>query len=137
METGLGRQRVPIVRMPSKSEVASFVRATFRSVWALELLALLRQNRDEAMTHADMVAGLRASDLVVTQSVGGLAAAGLVLAEADGSARYAPASPELDLLVGQAEALYARSPDAVRRMIVEASNPGLTAFADAFKLRKD
>ena len=43
----------------------------------------------------------------------------------------------MDKLVEQAEALYATSPDAVRRMIVAASNPGITAFADAFRLRKD
>ena len=123
--------------MPSRNEVASFIAATFRSVWALELLCLLRQHRDRSLSHAEMVAGLRGSDLVVTQSVESLAAAGLVLTEADGSARYAPASANLDRLVGQAEALYARSPDAVRRMIVAAANPGITAFADAFRLRKD
>ena len=123
--------------MPSKQEVASFIRATFRSVWALELLCFLRQHRDRALSHADMVAGLRGSDLVVTQSVGALAAAGLILIEADGSARYAPAADDLDALVGEAEALYASSPDAVRRMIVAAANPGITAFADAFRLRKD
>ena len=123
--------------MPSKQEVASFIRATFRSVWALELLCFLRQHRDRALSHADMVAGLRGSDLVVTQSVGALAAAGLILIEADGSARYAPAANDLDDLVGEAEALYASSPDAVRRMIVAAANPGITAFADAFRLRKD
>ena len=123
--------------MPSKSEVSIFLRATFRSVWALELLILLRQNRDCALSHAEMVAGLRGSDLVVTQSVGSLAAAGLVLAEKDGSALYAPASGDLDRLVAAAEALYASSPDAVRRTIVEAANPGITAFADAFRLRKD
>ena len=123
--------------MPSKSEVAAFIRATFRSVWALELLSLLRQNRDRALSHAEMLAGLRGSDLVVTQSVGALAAAGLVLAEKDGSALYAPASDDLDRLVAAAEALYASSPDAVRRTIVEAANPGITAFADAFRLRKD
>ena len=123
--------------MPSKSEVSIFLRATFRSVWALELLILLRQNRDRPLSHAEMVAGLRGSDLVVTQSVGSLAAAGLVLAEKDGSALYAPASGDLDRLVAAAEALYASSPDAVRRTIVEAANPGITAFADAFRLRKD
>jgi len=84
-----------------------------------------------------MVAGLRGSDLVITQSVGALAAAGLILVEADGSARYAPASDDLDALVGEAQALYASSPDAVRRLIVAAANPGITAFADAFRLRKD
>lgn len=123
--------------MPSGSEVASFIRTTFRSVWALELLCFLRQHRDRSLSHAEMVAELRGSDLVVTQSVESLATAGLVLTEADGSARYVPASPDLDTLVGKAEALYARSPDAVRRMIVAAANPGITAFADAFRLRKD
>ena len=123
--------------MPSRQEVASFIRASFRSVWALELLGFLRQNRDRSLSHAEMVAGLRGSDLVVSQSVESLGAAGLVLADADGSARYAPASVELDALVAEAEALYASSPDAVRRMIVAAANPGLAAFADAFRLRKD
>ena len=123
--------------MPSKQEVDSFIRATYRSVWALELLCLLRQNRDRSLTHGEMVAGLRGSDLVVTQSVESLTAAGLVLVEADGSARYAPASPDLDKLVARSETLYGTSPDAVRRMIVSAANPGLTAFADSFRLRKD
>jgi len=123
--------------MSSRPEVASFIRASFRSVWALELLCFLRQNRDRSLSHADMVAGLRGSDLVVTQSVESLGAAGLVLTDADGSARYAPAAPDLDTLVEQAEALYASSPDAVRRMIVAAANPSITAFADAFRLWKD
>ena len=84
-----------------------------------------------------MVAELRGSDLVVSQSLATLSAAGLIVSEADGSARYAPASDDLDRMVEQAEALYASSPDAVRRMIVAAANPGITAFADAFRLRKD
>jgi hypothetical protein len=123
--------------MPTKQDSTSFIRATFRSVWALELLCFLRQNRGRSLSHSEMVAGLRGSDLVVTQSVESLSAAGLVLAEEDGSARYGPASGELDKLVAQAEALYAKSPDAVRRMIVSAANPSITAFADAFRLRKD
>ena len=123
--------------MPSKQEVTSFIRATFRSVWALELLCFLRQNRDRSLTHLEMVTGLRGSDLVVTQSVDALTAAGLVLSEAEGLSRYAPASDELDKLVAQVEALYSTSPDAVRRMIVSAANSGITAFADSFRLRKD
>ena len=128
---------IHVAGMRSKQEVASFISATFRSVWALELLCFLRQNRDRCLAHGEMVSGLRGSDLVVTQSVEALAAAGLVLAEAEGSARYAPASDDLDALVARAEALYATSPDAVRRMIVSAANPGITAFADSFRLRKD
>lgn len=123
--------------MPSKQEVSSFIRATFRSVWALELLCYLRQNRGRSLSHEEMVAGLRGSDLVVTQSVESLSAAGLILVEADGAARYSPSDPGLDRLVERTETLYAKSPDAVRRMIVSSANPSITAFADAFRLRKD
>ncbi|HEU0097542.1 MAG TPA: hypothetical protein VFQ67_02095 [Allosphingosinicella sp.] len=123
--------------MPSDEDISNFIQGTFRSVWALELLCLLRQDRSRSHSHEDMVRGLRGSDLVVTQSVQALTAAGLVLVDGDGSARYHPASADLECLVERSEALYARSPDAVRRMIVAAANPGLTAFADAFRLRKD
>ncbi|HYI48619.1 MAG TPA: hypothetical protein VEX35_09155 [Allosphingosinicella sp.] len=101
------------------------------------MLCFLRQNRERSLSQAEMVAGLRGSELVVTQGVESLTAAGLVLAGADGSARYNPASGELDDMAQRTEALYAKSPDAVRRMIVAAANPGITAFADAFRLRKD
>ena len=123
--------------MPSREEVSSFIKSSFRSVWALELLCYLKQNRDRAMAHSEMVSGLRGSDLVVTQSVESLAAAGLILVEEDGSARYAPANPDLEELVEQTETLYGKSPDKVRRMIVSAANPAITAFADAFKLRRE
>lgn len=83
------------------------------------------------------MAGLRGSDLVVTHSIASLGGAGLVLADDQGGARYAPANEAVDRLVEGAEALYAKSPDAVRRMIVAAANPGITAFADAFRLWKD
>ncbi len=121
----------------SDEDVSSFIRSTFRSVWALELLCFLRQDRSRSHSHDEMVAGLRGSDLVVTQSVGSLTAAGLVVAEADGTARYTPVSEELDQLADRASELYARSPDAVRRSIVAAANPAITAFADAFRFRND
>lgn len=118
-------------------ELENFIGTTFRSVWALELLCLLRQNRDRSLSHAEMVAGLRGSDLVVTQSVELLTVAGLIVVDARGDARFRPASRDLDALAEQTAALYAKSPATVRRMIVVAANPGITAFADAFKLRKD
>lgn len=123
--------------MPPASEVATFIQATFQSVWALELLCFLRQHRDRNVGHDEMVAGLRGSDLVVTQSVASLVAGGLVLVEADGGARYAPASDALDAMANAAEAAYFKAPDAVRRLIVTAGKPGIAAFADAFRLRKD
>jgi hypothetical protein len=123
--------------MASQEEVSGFIAATFRSVWALELLCLLRQNRERSLSRAEMVAGLRGSDLVVSQSVESLSAAGLVLVEPDGATRFSPASAQLDRLAEQAEALYRKSPDAVRRTIIAAAHPGIAAFADAFRLRKE
>lgn len=123
--------------MPSKQDVTRFVTATFRSVWALEVLCFLRRNRDRGIPSGELISGLRGSDLVVSHSVDNLLAAGLILVEADGSLRYSPASADLDALADATAALYARSPDAVRRMIVGAANPGASAFADAFRLWKD
>jgi hypothetical protein len=123
--------------MAVSQEVQNFIRASFRSVWALELLCLLRENRNRSLPHAEMVAGLRGSDLVVTQSVESLTAAGLVTIDAEGGAEFRPASEKLNILAGQAAALYGKSPDAVRRMIVAANNSSAAAFADAFRLRKD
>ena len=123
--------------MPSKDEIAAFIQATFPSVWALELLCFLRQKAGRDQSRAEMVAGLRGSELVITQSVESLVQAGLVATGADGAARYAPANDRLAEFATQAESLYARSPDAVRRLIVSATNPGLTAFVDAFRFRKD
>lgn len=123
--------------MPRGQEVNGFIRSTFGSVWSLELLCFLRKNRERAWSQAEMVAALRGSDLIVAQSVAGLAAAGVIVIDGEGAAQYRPAAPELDALVGEAEAYYARSPDAVRRMIVAAASGGLAAFADAFKVRRD
>ncbi len=121
----------------SDQDLLSFIRSTFRSVWAIELLCHLRARRDQARPSEAIVAALRASHAVVQRGLADLTAAGLVVTEETGDVRYAPASPDLDALAEAAEALYARSPGAVRRMIVAGSNPGITAFADAFKLRKD
>ena len=124
--------------MPAKQELSSFIRSTFRSVWSLELLCHLRKNRERGWTQSDLVRVLRGSELVVSQSVDSLVAAGLIVAEADGTVRYQPVSGSVDQLAEAAEELYARRPDAVRRIIVVPTPaPGVVGFADAFKLRKD
>ena len=122
--------------MTSHEDIAGFVSTTFRSVWSLELLLLLK-SRTGAHAVDELVAMLRASELVVRQSLGDLVAGRLVTIDERGCAAFAPASERLAALVDGAEELYARRPDAVRRLIVSAKAPGLTAFADAFRLRKD
>lgn len=122
--------------MAMNQEVARFIQSSFRSVWSLELLLLLKRaagphSRDELVT------AMRSSELVVAQALDGLVAAGLALVDDEGRARYAPLSDDIARLVGETEAMYAGRPDTVRRLIIAASTPGIAAFADAFRLGKD
>ena len=118
-----------------KPELSSFIASSFPSVWALELLLLLKRERRK-WTPDELIKTLRASDLVLSQAIGALITGGLVSADQSGVA-YAPASDVIADLVDQTEAAYALKPDAVRRTIVMSSKSGLAAFADAFRLRKD
>jgi hypothetical protein len=116
-------------------ELLRFIRSSFRSVWALELLLALKREQ-RVWTAAELVSSLRASELVVSKGLDALVAAGLASVTEDG-AKYMPINPAVAECVDQLERLYAARPDAVRRAIVSASASGATAFADAFKLRRD
>lgn len=108
--------------MPVKPEVSSFIRSTFRSVWAFEMLCFLRKHRDRAWSQGDLVDVLRGSDLVVSHSIDALLAAGLIVIEPEQLVRYEPASEATDKLAAAAVALYATRPDTVRRMIATSQN---------------
>jgi len=123
--------------MPARHDVSGFIRSTFRSVWALEVMCLLRNDADREWQRSELVASMRASDLVIDQSLVSLIAGGLVVTTSDQAVRYQPANELLDALAGEAAAQYASSPDKVRRLIVSAAHGGLTAFADAFRMRGD
>jgi hypothetical protein len=119
----------------STDEILRFIASSFRSIWALELLLVLKSER-RSWSRDELVATMRASDLVVTRALEALEAAGLVSNDG-GNARYMPISEEVAAHVDDAEDLYAKRPDAVRRAIISASSGDATAFADAFRLRKD
>lgn len=111
-----------------------FIGSSFRSVWALELLLLVKRE-PRVWSRPELISTLRGSELVVNKALEELVAAGLVSIEGDG-ARYMPVSDDLARNVEEVEKLYSARPDAVRREIVSASASGATAFADAFKLRR-
>ena len=119
----------------SEDDVLRFVAASFPSVWALELLLALKRER-RPWSREELVATLRASELVVSRALEALAAAGLASFE-NGGAIYLPVNADVDRLVEQVEQTYRTRPNAVRRAIIAASASSATAFADAFKLRRD
>lgn len=122
--------------MARQNQLLEFIGDTFNSVWALEALRVLAQLPDVEFTEDKLIATLRASKAAISQSVSGLERVGLVIVGERG-VRFRPANPDLERFALEAIDLYARRPDLVRRTIVSRTSPGLTAFADAFKLRKD
>jgi hypothetical protein len=119
--------------MDTSEELAKFIASSFRSIWALELLLLMKH---EARPHStdELVVSLRASAAVVDKALESLCSAGLAGAEADGFA-YMPVTPAIAALVDQTEQLYRSSPHRVRRLIIASSVSGLAAFSDAFRLK--
>lgn len=122
--------------MASPEEVERFITSSFRSVWSLEMLLLLKR-QPGFHSRQELIGDLRGSELVVTQALESLVAGGLASYDESGRAAFLPMTPELSALADGAEELYERKPDAVRRLIVASAAPGLTAFADAFRLRGD
>ncbi len=123
--------------MSADHDLSAFIRSTFRSVWSLELMLVLLNNRDRAWSRAELVTALRGSESVVGHSLDALLVSGLIDVDESGAARFLPAAPDLERQAQATAELYARTPDAVRRMIVLSANAGIAAFADAFRLRKD
>ncbi len=123
--------------MSDEQQLLSFIRATFLSVWALEVLCFLSKRREQAHSTEELIAELRASESVIGKSVEQLEAGALVVVDDAGAVRFAPPTRDLEFIALDAISLYERRPDQVRRTIVMRPSTGLAAFSDAFKLRKD
>jgi len=121
--------------VPSNEDLTQFIESSFPSVWTLELLLLLKAQR-RPWTRDELIGSLRGSELVVSQGLESLVAGGLA-SVTEAGVEYMPVSNSVASLVDATEKLYSRKPDAVRRMIVTSGASGITAFADAFRLRKE
>jgi DNA-binding transcriptional ArsR family regulator len=124
-------------RMADQDQIESFIGNSFRSVWSLEVLRHLAANPAARFSADELISALRISDAVVSQSVQNLSAAGLATVDAQGRVALHDGNAEQARLVRAAIEFYRKSPDKARRLIVAQASPGVTAFANAFKLRKD
>src|SRR5690349_20835041 len=116
--------------LATDSDLVTFVREHVRSVWAVELLLLLRRDPERCWAPDALVRELRASQSLVADNLQRFLASGLVAPEAD-CYRYAPASPVLEDLCARLEAAYRERPVAVINMIARPADP-LQSLADAF-----
>jgi hypothetical protein len=118
-----------------EEDVLAFLSATVKSLWALELLLLMRRECSRAWQVAALVAELRASTVVVQDALAGLIGAGLIAEDEAGIFCYRPVSETLDSFVAETQTLYAAKPLAVINAIAAAPNEKLRIFSDAFRLK--
>jgi hypothetical protein len=83
-----------------------------------------------------LVGELRASTNLVTDNLTRFERAGLVVAEENGRARFAPAAPTLSKLCDELDAAYRQRSVAVINAIVSPPDK-LQALADAFRIKRD
>lgn len=119
------------------AHLTTFLRATIKSVWALDLLVLMKSASDQSWTVTALNDRLRASTTLVEEILASFTRQGLVAVDANGRYRYAPASADLDGLVTELTRLYAQRPLAVIKEVLSAPNDKLRSFVDAFRLKKD
>jgi hypothetical protein len=116
-------------------DVLDFVRNAIGSVWALELLLLLRREPDRAWQQAELIVLLRANARVVAESLAALRGKGLADLDDSGGHRFRPASVPLGQAVDALAELYGRKPMAVTNAILSSRNDKIRTFADAFRFR--
>ena len=107
----------------TEDDILAFIATSFGSIWALELLLLLRRDPSRGWDAAAAVRELRSSPIVIEEAVAKLSAAGLIVQDSAGLCRYHAASPRLDRLASELEAAYAAKPMMVINAIVGA-RPG-------------
>lgn len=122
--------------MSDEDEALAFIRSSFRSVWDIEVLQHLAAQGPRAISVEELIADLRISHSVASQSLQALEAAGLAMSDGSGSVAFRAANQAArDLAEGVLE-LYRLRPDMVRRTIVSNRASGLAAFSDAFRWRR-
>ena len=117
-------------------DVLAFVQNSVKSVWALELLLLLKRERQRSWAIDELVRELRSSEAAVSGALESLRTAGFVATEPVELYSYGPASADLDQMAEHIQAVYAAKPMAVAKAIMSAPNDKLRIFADAFKLKE-
>ncbi|MGH6957542.1 MAG: hypothetical protein ACREEW_12835 [Caulobacteraceae bacterium] len=111
-----------------------FIRQSIRSVWALELLLLIRRQPARAWSRRELVGELRASDAVVAGVLGRFETDGLVARDAEGRYRFTAKCNGLEGLCDSLAEAYKERPVVVINAIASQDDQ-LAAFADAFRLK--
>jgi hypothetical protein len=115
-------------------EFVGFVRESVRSVWALELLLLLRRDVARHWRPAELVRELRANPTLVQDNLAVFQRNGLAVSDEMGW-YFAPANEKLQELTDRLAQAFRERPVATMTLVTHADP--LQSLSDAFKLRGD
>ena len=115
-------------------EFVGFVRQSVRSVWAMELLLLLRRDASRHWQPSELVRELRASSTLIQDNLAVFERNGLAVSDAAGW-YFAPANEKLQELTDRLAQAFRERPVATMTLVTH-PDP-LQSLSDAFKLRGD
>jgi len=120
-------------------DIRRFIAANITSVAQLELLLLLRGERDREWTADEVSRALYAAASGMAEQLNDLETKGLlyITHAPDERFRYRPRDDELDALIGRMATLYQERRVAVISLIYAEPTDKARSFADAFRLRKE
>ena len=118
----------------NEEEVLAFVHTELGSVWALELLILLKANPGRHFRLDELVLQLRSSSMAVAQALTRLKDNGFADEKPDGTYCFAPRSPRHREMAAAIEAISIAKPMSLIKAIAEIPNEKLRNFSDAFKI---
>jgi hypothetical protein len=118
-------------------DVQRFLSEHISSVAQLEVLLLLRSQREREWSPADVAQALYTTPEIVAEQLDELQRRGLLAVQESGRYRYWPVSPELDSRVTALNTAYHERRVAVITYIYSQPLEKVRTFADAFRLRQD
>jgi hypothetical protein len=122
--------------MSLEHDLPLLIRSHIPSVWALELLLLLRRGQARPWDEKSISDELRATVPLVAASLKHFEHVGLVARDADGGFQYRPASSPLAAFCDALAVEYRERPVAVINLIA-APEDRIQQLADAFRFKRD
>jgi hypothetical protein len=115
-------------------EFVGFVRGSIRSVWAMELLLLLKRDASRHWQANELVRELRANPTLVQDNLAAFQRNGLAASD-DKGWHFAPANEKLQEMADRLAQAFRERP--VATMTLVARPDPVQSLSDAFKLRGD
>jgi hypothetical protein len=116
-------------------DLRGFAANELGSIWAIELLVLLRADPGRAWSADELVRELRASAMVVGELLPRFRKLGLIESPEAGRWSWRPASADLERLSEAVARAYATRPIALIKAVAQQPNSQIHLLADAFKLK--